>query len=56
MKRYKLKKKVKNTLIAIGVIGVLVLSAIILDKHYNNAVEDCIAGGNTRVFCENTLR
>lgn len=56
MKRYKLKKKVKKTLLAIGVIGVFVLSAIILDKHYNNAVEQCVAGGNTRVFCENTLR
>lgn len=56
MKRYKLKRWVKKTLLAIVVIGVLVLSAIILDKHYNNAVEDCIAGGNTRVFCENTLR
>jgi hypothetical protein len=56
MKRYRLKKKVKNTLIAIGVIGVFVLSAIILDKHYRNAIESCVAGGNPRTFCENVLR
>ena len=56
MKKFKLKRRFRKTLITILVIGVLVLSAIILDKHYNNAVEQCIAGGNTRVFCENTLR
>ena len=56
MKRYRLKRWVKKTLIAIAAIGVLVLSAIALDKHYRNAVEDCVAGGNARVFCENTLR
>lgn len=55
-RKLKLKRWVKSTLIAIAAIGVLVLSAITLDKHYNNAVEECVAGGNTRVFCENTLR
>lgn len=35
-------------------IGVLVLGAILmlLNKDYNNAVEKCIAGGNTRHYCE----
>lgn len=56
MKKYKLKRKVRRVLLAVLVVSVLVLSAIILDKHYRNAVEDCVAGGNTRVFCENTLR
>lgn len=56
MKKFKLKRRLRKALITLLVIGVFVLFAFILDKHYNNAVEDCIASGNTRVFCENTLR
>ena len=56
MKRYKLKPWVKKTLLIMGVVGVLVLLAIILDNHYKRAVEQCVEGGNPRVFCENTLR
>lgn len=56
MRKYRLKRWVKKTLIAIGVIGVFVLLAIISDKIYRNAVESCVAGGNPRTFCENVLR
>ncbi len=56
MKKFKLKRRLRKALITLLVIGVLVLSAIMLNKHYRNAVKDCVAGGNARVFCENALR
>lgn len=36
------------------ILGILVLGAImtLLNKDYNDAVEKCVAGGNTRHYCE----
>lgn len=36
------------------ILGVLVIGAFIVlsNNNYNNAVEKCIAGGNTRHYCE----
>lgn len=56
IKKFKLKRKVRNVLMTIVLIALFVLCVFVLDAHYRNAVEDCVAGGNTRVFCENTLR
>ena len=55
-KKLKLKSWVKKTLLAIGVIGAFAMLTTISNNHYRNAVESCVAGGNTRTFCENTLR
>lgn len=33
-------------------IGVLIMMLSIINKNYNNAVNKCIEGGNSRQFCE----
>jgi hypothetical protein len=55
-KKYKLKKGVKNTLITILGIGVLVIVLIGMNNQYDNAVKDCVAGGNSQDYCEAKLK
>lgn len=42
----------KKLLQILGIVIVLALIFMILNKDYNNAVEKCVAGGNTRHYCE----
>ena len=54
--KLKLKKEVKETLIVIGIIGVLVVLFGALSKAQERAVESCVSAGNSITYCENGLK
>ena len=54
--KLKLKTEVKETLIVIGIIGVLVVLFAALNNMQNKAVESCVSAGNSITYCENGLK
>ena len=46
------KKIMKGFIKIILFIGVLIMMLSVINKNYDNAVENCVKGGNSRQFCE----
>ena len=52
MKRLKLRKWVKVTLVIIGVMVAFIIS----NNHYNRSIDKCIKTGHTQGYCETGLK
>lgn len=47
--------KVKSIIALIIIIGSLIVLAVSINNMTINAIEKCVAGGNSRTFCESEL-
>ena len=54
-KKYVLKSWVKEVLFYTGCILAMILLLMSINKMTNDAIEQCVAGGNDRGFCEREL-
>ena len=52
MRKLKLRRWVKVTLIAIGFITLFIIS----NNHTNKAIEQCVKAGHSQSYCENGLK
>lgn len=54
-KKYRLKRWVKVVLNAMLVMAILTIICVLSYKEYKKAVNDCVAGGNSREWCERVV-